>query len=147
MQRPPRDPRTGIFTRTVVTLMLVSGLWSALVNLGLFAWALNSGRDAAQAMTMVFVSLVLIQFFNAYCFRSDRLSVLHRPFANKWLNLAVTWELLLLASIVYMPFLQGPFSTYSLTLDDALLIVATAATILPVMEIAKAFARRTHAAA
>jgi Ca2+-transporting ATPase len=95
-------------------------------------------------MTMVFVSLVLIQFFNAYCFRSDRLSVLHRPFANKWLNLAVTWELLLLASIVYMPFLQGPFSTYSLTLDDALLIAATAATILPVMEIAKAVAHRTR---
>jgi Ca2+-transporting ATPase len=142
MQRPPRDPRTGIFTRTVVTLMLVSGLWSALVNLGLFAWALNSGRDAAQAMTMAFVSLVLIQFLNAYCFRSDRLSVLHRPFANKWLNLAIAWELLLLAAVVYVPFLQGPFSTYSLTLDDALLIVATAATILPVMEIAKVAARR-----
>ncbi|MDZ7652482.1 MAG: cation-translocating P-type ATPase [Burkholderiaceae bacterium] len=144
MQRAPRDPRTGIFTRTVVTLMLVSGLWSAFVNLGLFAWALNAGRDATQAMTMAFVSLVLIQFFNAYCFRSDRLSVLHRPFANRWLNLAIGWELLLLAAVVYVPFLQGPFSTYSLTLDDALLIVATAATILPVMEIAKAVARRTR---
>jgi Ca2+-transporting ATPase len=142
MQRPPRDPRTGIFTRTVVTLMLISGLWSALVNLGLFAWALNSGRDAAQAMTMAFVSLVLIQFFNAYCFRSDRLSVLHRPFANKWLNLAIAWELLLLAAVVYVPFLQGPFSTFSLTLDDAFVIVAAAATILPVMEIAKVAARR-----
>jgi Ca2+-transporting ATPase len=144
MQRPPRDPRTGIFTRTVITLMLVSGLWSAAVNLGLFAWALNSGRDTTEAMTMAFVSLVLIQFFNAYSFRSDRLSVLHRPFANAWLNLAIGWELLLLAAIVYVPFLQGPFSTYSLTLDDALLIVATAATILPVMEIAKAVAGRTR---
>jgi Ca2+-transporting ATPase len=147
MQRPPRDPRTGIFTRTVVTLMLVSGLWSALVNLGLFAWALDSGRDATEAMTMAFVSLVLIQFFNAYSFRSDRQSVFVRPFANRWLNLAIAWELLLLAAIVYVPFLQGPFSTYSLTLDDALLIVATAATIVPVMEIAKAVARRSRGTA
>jgi len=146
MQRPPRDPRTGLFTRTVVMLILVSGVWSALVNLGLFAWALNSGRDAAQAMTMTFVSLVLIRFFNAYSFRSDRLSVLYRPFANKWLNLAIGWELLLLAAVVYVPFLQAPFSTFALTLDDALLVLATAATILPVMEIAKAVARSRPAA-
>ena len=44
MQRPPQDPRTGLFTRPVVTLMVVGGLWSALVNLTLFGWALLSGR-------------------------------------------------------------------------------------------------------
>ncbi len=76
--------------------MPVGGIWSTMVNLGLFAWALNSGRSAEEAMTMTFVSLVLIQFFKAYNFRSDRHSVLSRPFANKWLNLAILWELLLL---------------------------------------------------
>ena len=35
---------------------------------------------------MTFVSLVLIQFFKAYNFRSDRHSVFRRPFANRWLN-------------------------------------------------------------
>jgi Ca2+-transporting ATPase len=142
MQRPPRDPRTGIFTPTVVTLMLVSGLWSALANLALFAWVLGSGRDTSAAMTMAFVSLVLIQFFNAYSFRSDRLSVLRRPFANRWLNLAIGWELLLLAAIVYVPVLQGPFSTFALSATDVLVIVGTAATILPVMEMAKVVVRR-----
>ena len=34
MQRKPRDPRTGIFTRPVVSLMTVGGLWSTIVNLG-----------------------------------------------------------------------------------------------------------------
>ena len=47
MRRPPRDPRTGIFTRPVIMLMLVGGVWSAVVNLGLFVWALNSGRSIA----------------------------------------------------------------------------------------------------
>ena len=84
MRRPPRNPRTGVFTRPVVTLMTVAGLWSAVVNLGLFAWAVNSGRSLEESMTMTFVSLVLIRFFNAYSFRSDRHSVLNRPFANKW---------------------------------------------------------------
>ena len=39
MRRRPRNPRTGMFTRPVVTLMVIGGIWSALVNLGLFAWA------------------------------------------------------------------------------------------------------------
>jgi len=89
MKRKPRDPRTGIFTRPVITLMILGGLWSMLINLVLFAWATNSGRSQAEAMTMTFVSLVLIQFFKAYNYRSDRLSVLRKPFSNRWLNLSI----------------------------------------------------------
>ena len=142
MRRPPRNPRTGIFTRPVVALMTVGGVWSALVNLGIFAWALRSGRGLPEAMTMTFVSLVLIQFFKAYSFRSDRHSVLRRPFANRWLNLAIVWELLLLSLIVYLPVLHGPFSTFSLTLTDWLIIVPLAFTVSPVLELAKWMVRR-----
>lgn len=44
----------------------------------------------------MFVTLVLIEFAKAYSFRSDRVSVLRRPFADRWLNLAVASELFLL---------------------------------------------------
>jgi Ca2+-transporting ATPase len=142
MRRKPRDPRTGIFTRPVVTLMTVGGVWSALVNLGLFAWALNSGRSLAEAMTMTFVSLVLIQFFKAYNFRSDRHSALKRPFANKWLNLAIVWELVLLVLIVYTPFLHGPFGTFSLRLIDWVNVLLLSFTVSPVLELAKWMERR-----
>ena len=137
MKRKPRDPRTGIFTRPVVTLMVLGGIWSTLINLGLFAWTLNAGRSLEEAMTITFISLVLIQFFKAYNFRSDRHSVLNKPFANKWLNRAVLWEMVLLVLIVYLPFLQAPFGTYSLPLTDWLLVGALAATVVPVLELAK----------
>jgi P-type Ca2+ transporter type 2C len=137
MKRKPRDPRTGIFTRPVVALMTLGGIWSGLVNLVLFNWALGSGRSLEQAMTMTFVSLVLIQFFKAYNFRSDRHSVLNKPFANKWLNMAVLWEVVLLVVIVYLPFLQGPFGTYALPLQDWALVTGLAVTIVPVLELAK----------
>ena len=107
------------------------------INLGIFAWALNTGRSIAEAMTMTFVSLVLIQFFKAYNFRSDRRSVLERPFANKWLNLAILFQLLLLALIVYLPFLHLPFGTYNLSLRDWAIVVGLAFTISPVLELAK----------
>lgn len=137
MRQPPRDPRRGIFTRPVVGLMMIGGFWSALVNLSLFVWALQSGRGMVEAMTMTFVSLVLIQFFKAYNFRSDHLSVFHRPFANRWLNLAILWELLLLAGVVYLPFLHEPFGTFPLSLNDWLIIVLVALTVVPVLEAAK----------
>ncbi len=142
MQRRPRDPRTGIFTRPVIALMLVGGSWSTVVNLGLFAWALDSGRSLDEAMTMTFVLLVLIQFFKAYNYRSDRLPVFDRPFANAWLNAAIAWELVLLAFIVYLPILHEPFGTFSLTLIDWEIVMALAFTVVPVLELAKWMVRR-----
>jgi len=142
MRRKPRDPRASLFTRPVLALMLAGGLWSTAVNLGLFAWGLSSGRSVPQAMTMAFLSLVLIQFFKAYSFRSDRRTVFARPFANRWLNLAIVWELLLLALIVSTPVLQTPFSTTTLDRLDYALVVGLAATVVPVLEVTKWMVRR-----
>jgi Ca2+-transporting ATPase len=142
MRRPPRDPRVGILTRPVLTLTVLGGLWSTLVNLVLFTWALRSDRSLPEAVTMTFVSLVLIEFFKAYNYRSDRRSVLVGPFANKWLNLAIAWELLLLGLIVYVPFLNGAFRTFPLTLQDWAVIAGVALTISPVLELGKCARRR-----
>lgn len=142
MSRPPQDPRTGLFTRPVVTLMVVGGLWSALVNLTLFGMALGSGRSLAHAMTMVFAGLVLIEFFKAYNFRSDRRSALIRPFANKWLNRAIAWELMLLVAVIYLPFLALALGTFSLVWADWLVVAGAALTIFPVIELAKWLERR-----
>jgi Ca2+-transporting ATPase len=137
MRRPPRNRRRGIFTRPVLALMLAGGLWSAAANLGIFVWALESGRSREEAMTMTFVSLVLIQFFKAYNFRSDRHSVLRHPFANRWLNAAILWELMLLGLIVYVPFLAKPFGNFRLSLEDWLVIGAVSFSVSPVLELVK----------
>ncbi|NBC47702.1 MAG: HAD-IC family P-type ATPase [Gammaproteobacteria bacterium] len=152
MERPPRDPKTGIFTPPVILLMLVGGIWSTLVNLGLFVYELDNGAalglDPEQAlkhaMTMTFVSLVLIQFFKAYNFRSDRRSLFHQTFANKWLNLAILWELGLLTLIIYVPMLSNAFGTYALPVSDWLLVLAAAFSIVPVLEGTKWVLRHTH---
>lgn len=142
MKRPPRNPRAGIFTRPVVALVAVGGAWSALVNLGLFAWALGSGRERSEAMAMVFVSLVLVEFVKAFAFRSDRASTFLRPFANRWLVAAVAWEGLLVLLVVYVPFLQRLFGTFPLTPLDWAILLPVALTITPVLELAKWAVRR-----
>jgi Ca2+-transporting ATPase len=142
MRHKPRLQGSGIFTRPVVILMLAGGLWSAVINIGIFSWALKSGMALEKAMTMTFVSLVLIQFFKAYNYRSDHNSILNSPFANKWLNRAVLWELILLVLIVYLPFLHKPFGTFSLPLFDWIVIIFLSTTVVPVLEIVKWMIRR-----
>ena len=141
MRRKPRDPRVGMFTRPVVVMLLTAGLWSGVVNMALFTW-LQRSRPLPEAMAMTFVTLVLIQFFNAYNCRSDRLSVVRRPFANRWLNLAVAWEVVLLVVILYVPFFQRAFGTFSMTAADWMLTTALAFSIVPVVEAVKWCARR-----
>jgi Ca2+-transporting ATPase len=142
MRRKPRDARIGIFTRPVVIMLLAAGLWSALVNATLFTWLLRSGRPLPEVMAMTFVSLVLIQFFNAYNCRSDRHSILRRPFANRWLNTAIAWEMALLLIIMYVPFFQRAFGTFSLSVGDWALATALAFSVVPVLEALKWMARR-----
>jgi len=142
MQRPPRNAARGIFTRPVVTLMSLGGVWSGIVNLGVFAGTKALGGTVKEAMARTFVSLVLIQFFKAYSYRSDRRSVLHDPFANRWLNLAICWEVLLLAMIMYVPFLQDAFGTSSLSVAEWLALFGVAASVVPVLEAAKWMERR-----
>ena len=142
MRRPPRDPRTGIFTSPVVFLILLGGVWSAAVNLVAFAAMLHRGFPVELAMSVIFVSLVLIEFLKAYNFRSDRESVFRRPFANRWLNLAILWEVALLFLVMTLPFLRTAFGMHILTPEDWFIPVALAVTVIPVLETGKWIIRR-----
>ncbi len=149
MKEKPREPKESIFTRPVVLLMVTGGVWSAFINLAMFFWLCPPGVCPAPAMgdgdpqvimarSMVFVTLILIQFFKAFNYRSDRHSIFKMGFfANKWLLMAILWEILLVLFIVYLPFLQGPFSTHALSIVDWAIVILAALTIFPVLEATK----------
>jgi Ca2+-transporting ATPase len=143
MKQKPRKRGQGIFTKPVLTLMAIGGLWSCLVNLGIFKWALDSGRGMLEAQGLCFLTLILIQFFKAYNFRSDKHSIFKIGFfKNKWLNLAIIWETILLVIIVYTPFLQQSFHTFALSAIDWVIVIVAAGTVFPVLELAKLVIRR-----
>jgi P-type Ca2+ transporter type 2C len=144
MGRPPRNPRTGIFTRPVVFLMLVGGVWSTIINLVVFGVALHIGRPLAEASTFSFACLVLVEFAKAYAYRSERLSTFYRPFANRWLNYAILWETALLMLIIYVPFLHHPFRTMPLSRVEWAVCLAAALSVWPVLEIGKWVVRRGY---
>jgi Ca2+-transporting ATPase len=138
MSRKPRDPLAGIFTRPVVILMLAGGFWSMAVNLGLFFWALQQPEHSIEmAMTSVFAALVLTEFFKAFSYRSYDRSISKRTFSNKWLNMAILWELALLLALIYVAPLQVLFGTGSLTALQWAVIAAAAFSIVPALEVVK----------
>jgi Ca2+-transporting ATPase len=141
MRRPPRSRETGIFTRPVVGLILLGGIWSTAVTVGLFTWTLGSG-GLAEARTTVFATLILIELFKAFAFRSDRRSTLEGTFRNRWLDLAVAWEVALLALVINVPFLEDAFGTTDLSAARWALVVGAALTIVPVLEVGKLLVRR-----
>jgi Ca2+-transporting ATPase len=142
MKQPPRDPESGIFSRRVIILMLAGSVWLTVLILGIFQWALFSGRGKDEAMTMAFVLLVVTEFVKAYNFRSDHLSVLSNTFRNKWLNLSILWETLLLLAIVYVPFLHEPFGTYPLSAEDWMIIIPLALSVSVILDVTKWFLRK-----
>lgn len=145
MAQKPRKSSDAIFSKPLVFLMIAGAVWSVCVNTLLFIWARGSGRSDVHAMTMVFVSLVIIQFLNAYSFRSIAHSVFYKPFANKWLNWAVFSELVLLVPLMYIPTIQTLFGLSPFSLFDWQIVFFVALTIVPVLELVKFVARRIFA--
>ncbi|MBM3182495.1 MAG: cation-translocating P-type ATPase [Chloroflexi bacterium] len=142
MRQKPRPRGESIFTKPVLVLMAVGGIWSAILNLAIFKWALDVDKSMIEAQSLCFLTLVLIQFFKAYNFRSDRESIFKIGiFKNKWLNLAILWEALLLLAIIEVPFLEEVFNTYPLGIFEWVAVIALAGTIFPVLEFTKAIIR------
>jgi Ca2+-transporting ATPase len=144
MKARPRRRGETVFNKEVLIYLILAGVWTGVVTLGMFLWSTHSGRPFEEAQSMTFVTLILLEFFNAFNCRSFDHSLFKIGlFSNKWLVLAILWELILLNLIIYVPVLQGPFNTHSLTLEDWAIAVGASATIFVAFEIAKVFENRS----
>ncbi|HYI85432.1 MAG TPA: cation-translocating P-type ATPase C-terminal domain-containing protein, partial [Acetobacteraceae bacterium] len=93
------------------------------------------------ARTMAFTTLMMFQLQNAYISRSATRSVFAGFLDNRWLHAAVASSLLAHVLVVHVPTLQAAFRTVPLSLDDWLVAAGVSATLLLVMEVAKAASR------
>ena len=138
MRQKPRPRRQTIFTPPVLRYLILAGLWTALVTLGVFVWTLNSGCSFEEAQSMCFVTLILVQFFNAFNCRSLEHSLFKAgPFTNRWLLLAIGWECVMLSLVIYLPLLQEPFHTYALSVQDWSIAILSALSIFVMAELYK----------
>jgi Ca2+-transporting ATPase len=143
MERPPRPKGETIFTPGVLRYLIGAGMWTAFVSLAVFIWAIHAGRGAVEARALCFVTLILMQFFNAFNCRSEQRSLFQiGVFANRWLWLAILWECIILMLVLYIPVLQGAFRVFPLGAGDWLIVIFSASTIFMVAEAYKLISRR-----
>jgi len=138
MKQFPRDPKANIFNRHSLFYIFGVGFWICAVVLAVFIWALGEGKQ--YAMTMFFVTLIMVRTFNAFNCRSATTSLFKLGLlTNKWLILAFFITVLTTLPILYLPFLQETFKVVPLKFKDWAIVLLASGTVLFVVEIGKLF--------
>jgi Ca2+-transporting ATPase len=128
MERPPRDPDSGVVGRPMLELIGGMGAVTSVVALGL-AFLILDGADSVTpyAMTMVFTGFVVLEFAKLYIIRWLRDTP---TLSNPWLAAAVGASVVLQATVLYTP-LRGYFGTVPLGAGDLGVLAVTVAVCLP----------------
>jgi len=157
MDRPPRPPEEGVFTRSVTVLLVVISFHLTLILLPLFAYYFLSNphrlSDPTQvlilAQTMVFITLILAELVNAFNCRSDIHSLFTVGFwRNRFLVGSALLSLVIMVVVIHWQPLSYLFHTRPLSLGDWLVAAGLSLTIFPVVEVTKWLLRkrRSHTA-
>jgi len=138
MQRPPRDPREGIFSLDVKIFILLA----VFIEIPFFFYIfLKDLPDLSLARTQIFFLFILVELIIALNFRSMRYSAF-RVLPHKWLVLAILWELLLIALLVQFPSVRDAFGIVKPSAGDLAMILGFGAFLFASMEVLKALLRK-----
>lgn len=148
MQRPPRDPRKPLLTRSLLMRTGLVTLISLAGAFGLFAWEHGvEGTNLDEARTAVVNVVVMIQTFYLLNCRSRTRPVFSLGlFSNPWLiaGIAATW--LAQIAFTYLPLLNRLFHTAPVRAEAWLYIVGIGVFAFAVVELEKWLRFRTTAA-
>jgi Ca2+-transporting ATPase len=122
MKRPPRNPDLPLFSRRMLLVSVLQGLFSLGLVLLVFFLSLRFGQSEAEARTLAFTTLVLTNLTLILANRTWS-SHLLRAFSlkNRALNWILFGTMIFLMLAIYNPLLQKVFSFAPLHLADVLI--------------------------
>lgn len=143
MQRPPRSSIERLFNRQMVTMSLLQGLGVLVILLMIFAVALHRGHDEADARTLTFTALVMVNVALIIANRSWSRNILGISRApNRAMWWVVGCAFVCLALVLYIPFLQALFHFSTLYPSGIGVCVGAGAVSIAWFETLKTFQRR-----
>jgi Ca2+-transporting ATPase len=146
MKRPPYSSSESIFGLGMVQFIIFAGIVMSLVAIlaGFLFW--REGNPRWQ--TILFTTLIFAQLGLALEVRSEKNSLLYIGlFSNRYMLAAIALTILLQLLVIYVPFLQGIFSTTALPPVELLLPIGFSLVVMIAVEIYKWFLRRRGAKA
>ena len=143
MNHPPRGKSSNFLSNGVLPSIFYQGFFEGGITLFVFWYAThiaNWGNPVGE--TMAFATLGLIQLFHAFNVKSVYKSLGQvGAFKNKMFNYAILLSAVMLLSVMVIPGLTTVFDVATLTAGQWLFVVASAFSIVPIVEIAKAIMR------
>jgi len=132
MNRPPRDPGQAILTKWFKLRLLLQGTVLAAATLAAYLFTLNTTSNLAEARTVAFATMALVQLMHIFNVRNGGELRLNRTlFSNLYVWGAIALVLGLQALAVYQPLLNRVLQTVPLNLCNLLVVaMATGAAVL-----------------
>ena len=136
MKRPPRHPDESIFAQGLGIHVLWVGLLMGALCLGIQTWAIQTGNDKWQ--TLVFTTLCFCQMAHVMAIKSETTFLYSGGlFTNKFLIGSVLLTFLMQLALIYVPALNGIFSTQPLTWKELLICVGAGVVVFHAVELEK----------
>lgn len=107
LKNRPRNPKEGMLTKKFSLQLLVYGILIAIVTQMAYYTGAEVSPEAAS--TMAFATLTLTRLFHGFNCRSEYSIFKIKLGSNKWSIAAFLTGVLLLAFVLFIPFLQGLF--------------------------------------
>ena len=155
MQEPPRSIKERLFTRKVllrsvfIGVIIATGAMIGCLN----AWAaggwhfgMQLAADSqvyAKGVTMTFAGIVVAQAGNVLACRTSKQSIFRTSLkTNKWIIFGIISQIGILSLLIYVPVMQGIFTTTALNLSDWAFLLSLAVIVVFAEEIRKFFSRK-----
>ncbi|APX72153.1 cation-translocating P-type ATPase [Companilactobacillus allii] len=149
MDHKPRGKKSNFFSGGVLSSVVYQGILEAATVLLVYAtaifWPVHSGYDAihADALTMSFATLGLIQLFHAFNVKSVHQSIFKVGlFKNKTFNWSILLSLVMMMVIIVVPGLNDAFKVAHLDIHQWLIVLGSSFAIIPIVEIVKFVQRK-----
>lgn len=153
MTQKPRGSKSNFLSNGVGFAIIYQGLLEGLLTLGVYLWAVtfpvHSGDAAvhADALTMAYATLGLIQLFHAFNSKSIHGTIFTKQtLKNKFFNLAVLVSAVLLASTILIPGLNPVFHVSSLSWAQWGIVFLAGVLMIAIVETVKFFSRQETSA-
>ena len=148
MTHKPRGRKSNFFDGGVFGAILYQGVFQTILVLGVYGWALISPEHStraeihADALTMAFATLGLIQLLHAFNVKSVYQSIFKVGlFKNKTFNWSIPVAFILLMATIMVPGFNKLFHVSHLSLTQWLAVLIGSLLIVVLVEIVKAVQR------
>lgn len=119
MMHKPREKGESIFARGLWSKIVIRGCLIGICTLMSFMTGRLYGMDLATCRTLALITLVMSQLLHVFECRSERHSIFEiKIFTNPYLVGAVLVSIIMVCSILYIPFLAGVFNTVPLNIGQ-----------------------------